>query len=439
MSDSVFRINPQIDACLRRGDVAGAFGQPVAAGSSDPLASLFTARGDSTIAETSLYAGLTLGDFLYDYVRIDPTVVEGVDFARADDLDSVFSFSEFAARQMELPPEEFSGSLSQMQGYVAERLVALHLEVQGHDVTFPETSNQEGWDLLVDGDRFQVKCLGDAAGVHEHLRRFPDIPVIVNRELAESVGDHQGVYLDQALSHGDVVRMTSDSIEHGSELADFEIPWISLAVSSVFAARDLLTDKTTMDGALINLLTNTTGRIAIGTLGSVTAGMAGLLLFGPAGKLVFTGVGAVGGSWLGRKAAGSFRSTLLKKEEEVFHSAARDFAADAGDCVKKKLIAWNDKKGQLAGCFSRSHPNSRKAGEFVSKRMTDHLSYFENKARELDAMAGGTGETDPVGLWKQLLTLVKRAGLHPHTFQNSMRELGEAFRAYLAARMKYSL
>ena len=46
--------------------------------------------------EDFAYAGITSGDFLYDYIRIDPVVVEGIDFARTDDLHNFLSFAHFA-------------------------------------------------------------------------------------------------------------------------------------------------------------------------------------------------------------------------------------------------------------------------------------------------------------------------------------------------------
>jgi len=34
---------------------------------------------------------MTLGDFIYDWIRIDPTVITAVDFARVEDIANVFS------------------------------------------------------------------------------------------------------------------------------------------------------------------------------------------------------------------------------------------------------------------------------------------------------------------------------------------------------------
>src|SRR5690606_24689279 len=80
---------------------------------------------------------------IHDYIRLDPRVMEGVDFARSDDLSSLFAFSQFS-KTMDL--SSHSGDLAQLQGYVAEGMVAAELQAKGHDVEFPEASNQAGWD-----------------------------------------------------------------------------------------------------------------------------------------------------------------------------------------------------------------------------------------------------------------------------------------------------
>jgi hypothetical protein len=440
MNSTPFISNPLIDDYLRQGNVADAFAQPLGQPAKDPLAGFFAKvpQPGDTRQETALYAGLTLGDVLYDYIRIDPTVVEGVDFARAEDLKSVFAFSEFAHQQMDLGPDQFSGSLSQMQGYVAERLVAFHLEAQGHDVTFPATSNQEGWDLLVDGKRFQVKCLASAGGVHEHLHRFPDIPVIVNAELADAVGGQHNVYIDPVLHHDQVVKATADSLNYGNELGDFEIPWISLGVSSAFALRDLVTNKTTVDAAVINVLSNTTGRIVLGKVGSISAGMAGLFLFGPAGKLLFTGAGAIGGAYFGRRAAGTIRKMLLNEEDQQVRAAARECADEAVGAINQKLLAWREKEEAVNSSFSAAG-NAGAARSLVIRRMADDIRYFENKGRELKNLADSGGNGDPRELWQRLLTMIRRAGLHPHTVQGGLERLKDALERYQAGKRKYAI
>ena len=130
-----------------------------------------------------------------------------------------------------------------------------------------------------------MKCLSDATGVHEHLARF-DYPVIANFELADSAGHLDNVYIDPLLSRVEVRDVTEQTINNGAELMDFEIPWISLAVSSAAAMRDFVYGQSNLYEALANVATNTAGRIIFGKLGSVATGSIGLFLFDPACSVV---------------------------------------------------------------------------------------------------------------------------------------------------------
>ena len=108
---------------------------------------------------------LTVGDLLYDISRIDPQVLEATDFARTEDLSNVFEYSFFADRVSGRREAAYEGSISNQQGYVAERIAAQQQQSMGKEVEIPKDSNQEGYDLLINGQKFQVKCHKDADGV----------------------------------------------------------------------------------------------------------------------------------------------------------------------------------------------------------------------------------------------------------------------------------
>jgi hypothetical protein len=204
--------------------------------------------------------------------------VESVDFARAADLGNPLSFAEFASSHAALAEGTQLGSTNQLLGYVAERLVAQHLAVDGYDVSFPEGSNQPGWDLLVDGIPFQVKCGESKSLALEHVERYSDIPAIVNVELGESVGEMPGIYVDSRLLISDLRDLTEQGLAHGEALADFELPLIALAVSSSVEARALWRGEGQLESAIVNILTDTMGRVAVGTAGIFAGSALGLFL-----------------------------------------------------------------------------------------------------------------------------------------------------------------
>lgn len=439
--------NPAIDRLLREGRMDEALRQPLHAQDvwRDRLRDFFgTPKSGETLAEGALYTSLTLGDFLYDYVRMDPRAVAGIDFARSEDLSDLVSFSRFAEdfveRYDDLSGPAIKGSMSQLQGYVAERLAGSHCQALDQDVTFPDTSNQAGWDLLVDGKRFQVKCVSSASLVQEHLERYPDIPVIVNADLADEVGHLQGVYIDAELHHEVVRDITERTLYGGAELLDFKVPWIALAVSTAMGIRDFLNRDTDLQGAITNVLTDTGGRIACGTLGEESGALIGLMLFGSAGAIVGAGVGAVTDGVIGRPLARTVRRLLTWSEENVVQSRVVELASQVVDCLPQKLEAWQTKHAVMEECFASGPPDRRAIGRYLSARLQDHMAYLANKREEIGVFTKeGIRRLDPLVAVQRLLILIKRRAVHPHQIQAPLQQVLDAAKILAQERGRYRL
>ena len=136
---------------------------------SGQLPSTFKPRDRSPFAggaaEAAIVGGLTLAELIHDAALIDPRVVAAADFSRSEDLNDVFSFGGFAERVQELGEAARTGAENSLLGHVAEIFVAVRLKE--HDVEFPATPNNPGYDLLVDGEPFQVKCYADGGAAVE--------------------------------------------------------------------------------------------------------------------------------------------------------------------------------------------------------------------------------------------------------------------------------
>ena len=103
-----------------------------------------------------------MGDLLYSLAAIDPHVVAAADFSSKEDVANSFDFAAHLLGRMAdrwHVRESFDGLVSSQKGFVMEQLVAAKLATDGHAIEFPDASNQPGWDLIVDGQPFQVKCL----------------------------------------------------------------------------------------------------------------------------------------------------------------------------------------------------------------------------------------------------------------------------------------
>lgn len=100
----------------------------------------------------------TLYDAFHSLAMLDDHVLEALEFSSAANLHTFNSLSSYVHKYfLSHAGEALQGSLERLQGYTAERIVAAHLAAEGYVVEFPDISNQEGWDLLVDGHSMQVK------------------------------------------------------------------------------------------------------------------------------------------------------------------------------------------------------------------------------------------------------------------------------------------
>lgn len=94
---------------------------------------------------------------------------------------------------------------------------------------------------------------------------------------------------------------TEETLDRGRELADLEIPWISLGVSGAFNLYYMLRNDTDLVAMLTCTATDTFGRTVGGTTGKFAGAAAGTILFGPAGAIVIGLLGATGGAMAGRR------------------------------------------------------------------------------------------------------------------------------------------
>jgi len=140
--------------------------------------------------EFAIPAGVTLGEALYNLYLIDPRLLEAIEQAHGSHaFASAAELVDHIESVMDAGPAAWSGLVSQYKGYLGELVAAERLEQLGHEVVMAPVPNQEGWDLLVDGEPVQVKSGLDADAIHQHLEDFPGIEVVTVEEHAEHFGD----------------------------------------------------------------------------------------------------------------------------------------------------------------------------------------------------------------------------------------------------------
>ncbi|MCM3721196.1 hypothetical protein [Solibacillus isronensis] len=371
------------------------------------------------ISETNAITGISAGEFLYDYLMIDPTVVKGIDFARAEDLSHLFHLSKFSNT---IDTTVATGDMAQLQGYVAEQMIAQQLIAVGHDVSFPETSNQPGWDLLVDGQPFQVKCGQDKQIVETHLEKYPDTPVIVNEELGAYYTDNPLV-MTSSVSREQVLVDTQKTLQHAEELLDFQIPWIAAGVSTYTNAKRMRKDGITLKTVTRNVVTDTVSRTALAATGKLALGAVGSVLLPGAGAIIFPVVGAYVGVAQGGNLARLIKRQFARSEEKTFCLSLHALIDKMQHMLAVKEGIKNDKWQLLVGML----PNPTQSP--LDKEHERRLKLLSNVKMELTSIKK-TVDENPLHAFERIVQVLGKVGIHAFTLRKELSEVEQAMVAY---------
>lgn len=389
----------------------------------DNLKAALFGNTDNKIENVAL-AGLTFGDLLYDIMSVNPQVVQAADFSRAEDIDNVFKFGFFSDRLSDLSDASFNGAFSNLKGYVAEQFVASKLVEQGHQVVLPEHPNQAGFDLIVDGQEFQIKCLASTDGIAEHFDQFPDIPVIANAELAEEIAESGEDWIDnvfflEGFDLDTVSEITSGSIEAGQEILDYEIPLFTAIISSVKNIHSWWRSDVSMVDALANIAADVTCKGTLGVLGGFAGKGVGLLIFGPAGGVIFGGVIAVVAASQSHNFISFLKETRASKLfNERLVKASNDLLNAVSSGLDKKIEIIKKKKASLKGL--------KEIVEYMNNRFEDDLRYFQERRNEVfSLMKGSPGSAVEYAITS--IDVARRSKVHQALLQQEYTNLLNIF------------
>lgn len=292
---------------------------------------------------TAAVAGLTLGDLAYSAAAIDPAVINAADFSRVEALDDPLAFAAFADKIESLAPGAAAGSINNLKGYVAERIVAAELVAKGYQIEFPSSSNQEGWDLLVDGKPFQVKCLADTGALIAHFEKNPDIPVLLNAELVDQVPPEwaEKVFYVEGYSNELISEVTGTSLEAGADLLQPNVPIFALGVIAARNLAALQAGKVSAVQAAEQIAVDGGTRVGLAVVGGFLGKGIGLLVFGPAGALVLGTVVPVLSQAQARRARnvidGWVKPESYRNWEDQAHRAIENLIERMNEATAKKL------------------------------------------------------------------------------------------------------
>ncbi|MEQ6916024.1 hypothetical protein [Halomonas aquatica] len=367
-------------------------------------------------------AGLTLGDVLYNLAAIEPEVIQAADFSRTADIDSRLDFATLAEQIQGSSQVAALGATSHLQGYVAEQAVAAQLMAQGHTVSLPETANNPGWDLLVDGQPMQVKFHDSLAGLHEHFARY-DIPVIANTELDGRIPEEWSdqVFFLEGLSNARIEALTTQSLEAGAEVFSPDVvpaaALITITRSVLAYQRGQLSARQTLE----QIMLDGGVRIGLASAGGLAGPIIGGFMFGPAGALVFASGGPILAQSLTPKVSQGIKHHASGETYRVWQAEAHIRL----DALHGRLLnALTAKREQIDTKLERCPDNS--AGDYLRWRLNDDRRHTQEMRIHLLRLSGQDKPKAETRL-RETLELLASAGLHPAHYQAELRAVTEHF------------
>jgi hypothetical protein len=368
--------------------------------------------------EALAVGGLSLADIVYDAAAIDPLVIAAADFSRAEDITDVFKFGAFADRLKNMPDVAIAGAENNLKGYVAEQVVAARLVEQGYQVSLPETANNPGFDLIVDGHPFQVKCLSDIDGLVAHFEKYPKIPAFVNSELSGSIQGSDYDWVDSVFFvegyDSDAIKQVMDAaIGAGASLDDLDVPFFAVAVSAARNIHAWWKGSLPLQDVPFEMAVDGVLNGGLAAAGGFTGSALGLLIFGPAGAVIFSGVGGasalLGKGWLRQGLDRTLRDEWLGKLDEK----SEPLLTALENAMRCKIDILLHKVQQLDSFDSEHVP-------WLKQRFFDDALAIAECAAEIKIVASKYGQPDRSIAYFRLMT---EASVHPWSVQSELKGL----------------
>ncbi|MXY53916.1 MAG: hypothetical protein F4Y86_15530 [Gammaproteobacteria bacterium] len=369
--------------------------------------------GRNTVA----IGAVSLADIVYSLAVIDPHVVAAADFASKEEIGSAFDFALHLEGKFGDTWAARAGDVARLKGYAMEQLAASKLAADGHAVELAEAPNQPGWDLLVDGEPFQVKC-ADADHIREHFEKYPDIPVLASSDLIDEQWPEEWadkVFFLDGLSNEFVEEITQRSYRAAEDLAGNDVPEVALAVVAARQAWMLGKGQVTVGQAASQLVLEGSTRAGLAVVGGVVGQAVGLLILGPAGGLVAGALGPVAAQAGARRVAafaeGVVRRGKDRQHRQKFDALLSDVIQSIENAIELKLMAYRRKYREVG---------LGKAGLYVRHRLLDEARHLEENSALLHRLRTDDGK--PEARTRELLRVATRT-VHAACYQEPLRGL----------------
>jgi hypothetical protein len=370
--------------------------------------------------ENTSLAGLTFADFIYDIASINPHVIEATNFARKVNVSDAFEFSIFSESLKGLSEASLRGHHANLMGYTAERVVASQLIKDGHIVEIPESATQPGYDLLVDGHEFQVKCIQpeNFSILEKHFEKYPDTPVIANEEvfnvIAEKVPEWSDlVFYVSGYTHENASGLLTQSIEAGQALDDYEILSSIAVVSAVRNTISLKKGEQSFQSATFNIALDSLTKGSMAITGGVAGTGIGMILFGPAGAYILGGISTVFGATQGKVLINWIDKALDPERENLLKAHSNNLLKTCNIELTKKIKLIDEK----IAIFSDDGISS-----YVKARLEWEKLYFQVTINRHETLINNKS-FNGIKKISKALKLASESTVHPYCLQDSYKKI----------------
>ncbi|MBT6276665.1 MAG: hypothetical protein HOI95_21325 [Chromatiales bacterium] len=366
---------------------------------------------------TVAMSAMTVGDMLYHAAQISPDVMAAVDFSYLADVDGPIDFALLAAGMCD-------GAAVRIKGYVAEQVIAVKLQAAGHVVSLPESASEPGWDLLVDGQRVQVKFHSDIEGIREHFAVY-DYPVIANTELSGLIPDEfvGRVHFIDGVSNDLVTDITEMSVAAGQSMTDPDVAVMAFAISAFRSAKGLYQGELTGAQAVEQVAMDGTVRVGLAVTGNWAGAGVGLLLFGPAGAwMLGAGLPILAQSQTSR-VVGQIKDRAALPERKRWAARVHQ-SLDALQAAAVKAL--KSRSEQLDQLITGMEPGF--AQDFVTHRAEDQRLFARECIRRQAGIDRQSG-LQPEQRFSATLRWLAASDVHPMAYQAELESVGSCMQS----------
>ena len=321
-------------------------------------------------------SSLAGANVFHQYMLIDDYMYEGISKLSGKQIDN---FSDLSSKIKDYSHNSdglTEGSLNKIKGHIAESHVAEHFKEAGAEVSWPDTSNQEGWDLLLNGSPIQIKLTKDASTLTEHFKEHSDIPVVIPSDAdnippetafhfdpsegAENLIDYLGETSEKAviasnqLSHAEL----TENIEQATDFLTgdidfFKLPIVTAAFSGFREFNLLIENNTDILSSLKNISLDVAGTgIGIGA-GSAAGAAIGSIIFPGIGTAIGAFAGSIGGAFLGRNITNEIKNMPLETAMEDWKKSSKKLKRKIKQTEKQYENRFNQEKEREQNILSK--------------------------------------------------------------------------------------